>query len=177
MDQIEKIISQIKSETDFFNKARFLDFLRRKKDVPLKTIAAKLNLKAPYICQIMRLIRIPDIIVDGYYSKSITISHLFIIARLKDKDQMLKLYEDILTNNLTTIQVENRVREQLYGIKTTNNRLSQEDKKTISDNIKKGHKEIAVNIIQTRIKSKIIIELKTDLEKASNLLKKLFLNL
>lgn len=174
MEDIDKIIVQIKNETDVFNKARLIDFLRRKKDIPLKTISEKLKLKPQYLAQIMRLIRIPEIIVDGFYSQLVSLSHLFILARIKDPKKMVKLYEKILTKNLKTSQTEALVREILYGIKTTVNRLTEQEKLILIENITRGNKDIKVLITQTRIKSKIIIEIKSDLDKASNLLKKLF---
>lgn len=173
-EEIEKYINQVKSETDVFNKAKLLEFLRRKKDIPLKTLSEKLKITSSYLSQIMRLVRIPEIIMDGYYSNTISLSHLLIISRIKDKEKIIKIYEKILAENLTTTQTEPLVRDTIYGIKTTNRRLSEEEKKVIIDKINRGNKEVKVTVTQTRIKSKVIIEIKTDLEKASNILKKLF---
>jgi len=100
-DQVNSIIEQIKKEEDIFTKAKLIKFLRKKKDIPLKDIARKLQLTSSYVCHILRLNNLPEIIVDGYYSKQITISHLFILSRVKDKNKLISIYEKVLTDSLT----------------------------------------------------------------------------
>lgn len=172
-DVIEKMIEQVKNETDFFNKAKLLDFLRKTKDVPLKELADKLHIKPQYLCHIIRLNRLPEIVTDAYYSRLISISHLFILSRLKDKKQIMEAYEKILGENLTTDQTESLIREILYGIKSTKKRLTEPEKENIVNKFTQNNKDVSVKIIQTRIKSKIIIEIKGDQEKTTEVLKKI----
>lgn len=172
---IDHFLAQIKRETDYFNKAKLILFLRKERQIPLKILAEKLNLKSSYLCQLLRLNRIPEIITDGYYSHFISITHLFVLARVKDQNKMLQAYERILANNLTVAQAENLVCEVLYGIKPEGGYLSSDEKNQIASKLRKGQKEILVKITQTRIKSKLVVEIKGDLAKTGNLLKDLFL--
>ncbi len=123
-EETERIILQIKNETDFFNKAKLLRFLTDEKDLSIKELSSKLGLKPSYICHILRLNRIPEMIVDGYYSQLISISHLFVLSRIKDKSVMISVYEKILSESLTVAKTEQLVREHLYDIKTEGKRLS-----------------------------------------------------
>ena len=173
-NDIERIYDQIKGESDIFNKARLLLFLRKEKDIPLKTIGQKLGFKPSFLCHLLRLNRIPDIISDGYYSNLITISHLFILSRIKDTNKMIGLYEKILSDSPSVNDTQQLVREAIYGIKTTQGYLSNKEKEELTQRIQKNRKDIKVNIIQTRIKSKLIIEITGDLAKTGNLLKSLF---
>lgn len=173
MEKIEQIIRQIKTEADFFNKARLINYLRKEKDVPLKDLAIKLGLKPSYICHILRLNRLPEIIVDGYYAKLVSLSHLFTLSRIKDQRILIQIYEKILTNNLNIQQTEELVRENLYNIKTRGMHLSKEERSDFIKKIIGNQKNIEVKIIQTRIKGTLIIKIKGELEITSQKLKQL----
>jgi hypothetical protein len=79
---VDPVIEQIKSETNFITKAKLLRFLTVDKEIKIKDISQRLSMKESYVCHILRLNKLNDMIVDGYYSKLISISHLFIISRL-----------------------------------------------------------------------------------------------
>ena len=79
-------------------------------------------------------------IVDGYYSKLISISHLFMISRLKTKEDMMKIYEKVLSQNLTVLQTEAEVRDILYQIKTTGLVLDKNELKNIESLISKHNR-------------------------------------
>lgn len=167
-DELTTTIEQIKSEDDFFHKARLLEHIIHKKDTPLKTVSEKLGMKPAYICHIMRLNKLPEITVDGYYSKLVSISHLFIIARLKTQEQMMKVYEEVLTDSLTASQTEERVRELLYDIKAAGTHISKDDLQIIALDAMKKYPRTAIKIIQSRVKSSILIDIKGNLESTSS---------
>lgn len=171
--EIEKVIEKIKKEKDFFIKAKLLKFLRTKKDIPLKGLAKALDLKPAYICHILRLNRLPDMVVDGYYSKHVSISHLFILSRLKDKEKLISIYEQVLIQGLTVSQTEVRVREALHGIKTEGEYITSEEKKRLSDLLRAITERIKVEVIQTRVKAKIVIEIKGSALETSEVLRKI----
>ena len=77
-EDIEAIYEQIKKEENFITKAKLLRFLVVDKEIRIKDISKKIGIKESYICHILRLNKLTDMIVDGYYSKLISISHLFI---------------------------------------------------------------------------------------------------
>lgn len=169
--EARRILDEIQQETDCFRKAKLIHKLNRDYEVPIKKIAELLHLKSSYVCHIIRLNRLPEIIIDGYYAKLITLSHLFIISRLKDKKKMADLYEKILSESLTVLQTDYRVREILHGVVTEGQYLTKDDRAFIAAAIAGSRKDIGVTLIQSRIKSKLVIEVKGNLEKTSKTLR------
>ncbi len=172
-DEFTTTIEQITSDDDFFHKARLLEHLVHKKDIPLKTVSERVGMKPSYICHIMRLNRLPEITIDGYYSKLVSISHLFIIARLKTQEQMLQVYETVLSESLTAMQTEEKVREILFDIKASGTHISKDDLQMLSLDAMKKYPRTSIKIIQSRVKSSILIEMKGNLETTSATIKKI----
>ncbi|NMB84400.1 hypothetical protein GYA28_03925 [Candidatus Roizmanbacteria bacterium] len=171
MDGNGELISQIKKEEDFISKAKLIKHLIREKGVKIKDLAAFLGMKPSYLCHVLRLNRLPDLVVDGYYSKLITISHLFIVSRLHSEDQMIMAYEQILSRNLSVLQTDYLVREILYGIKSQGKHLNKEEKEKYIREISGKYPGLKIDIVQTRIKGKIIIETKGDVTKTTSTLR------
>lgn len=165
--EIEKIISQINQEEDIFAKTKLINYLIQEKQLRIVEVARRLKIKPPYLCHLLRLGRLPPTIIDGYYSKLISISHLFVISRIKDKNKMLEAYEKILAKNLTVIQTEELVREIIYKTKTKGKYLSSEEKLRWIDKLKLKWQNLKLKIIQTQIRSKIIFEIRGNLEKTT----------
>ncbi|MBI4974172.1 hypothetical protein HZC27_06200 [Candidatus Roizmanbacteria bacterium] len=161
--EIDHVIEQAKKEKNVITKAKLLRFLTVDKEMRIKDVSRMIGMKESYVCHILRLNKLDDMIVDGYYSKLISISHLFIISRLRTTDEIRLAYEKVISDNLTVIQTEELVREILYEMKSTGEHLPQEEiekaKKTISD-VFAGAK---MKLIQTRVKSKIVLEIKGSL--------------
>ena len=164
LSEIDQLIEAVKKETDIMQKVRFLTQLVKTKDVKVKDIAEKIKVQSSYICHLLRLNRLPDVIIDGFYSDNISLSHLFIISRIKDPAKMFAIYENVLAEGLTVKKTEELVRDSLYGIKTQGDYLSPEEKKSYIEKLAATRKNLNVQIIQTRIKSKIILEIKGNLE-------------
>ncbi len=172
-DEISTLLAQAKEEKDFILKAKLLHQLNQGKKISLKKLSETMGLKPAYLCHILRLNRLPEIVIDGYYAKNISLSHLFIISRLSSEEQIITAYEQVLSHNLTVLQTEELIREQLHQIKTSGSYLTGNEKDNYIGKITNNPQKIAVKIIQTRIKSKLIIEIKGDLEKTTKELKKL----
>jgi len=177
MSSLINLYEDFKSESDHFKKSSILHKLSKELDIKLSEISKNINLSPSYISHIMRLKKLPDLIVDGYYSNLISITHLYIISRLSKHQEMIEVYEEVLTKNLTTIDTEYIVRQKLYGIKEEGSFMLDEEKKQISDKLKNllGGE---IKIIQSRIKSKLLLEIKGNLKETTEKLKKLmdFLN-
>ncbi|PIV09289.1 hypothetical protein COS31_03460 [Candidatus Roizmanbacteria bacterium CG02_land_8_20_14_3_00_36_15] len=172
--QQEALISRVRMEKDPFVKAKILQSLRKDSGLRLKDLALKINLKPAYLCHYLRLNRLPEMIVDGYYAEDISLSHLFVISRLKDPKKIIDVYEKVLGKNLTVLATEEIVREILYGIKTEGEALTREEKESYRQQL---GKEIKLKIIQTRIKSKLEIEVKGSLAKTTKILRTILTNL
>ena len=173
--EINQLISEIKNETDILQKVKLLTQLSKTGEVKIKDIAAQLGVQSSYVCHLLRLKRLPEVVIDGYYSNTISLSHLFIISRIKDITKMVEVYENVLANSLTVKGTEEVVRDVLYGIKTKGDYLNREEKENFIQKITGLKKNLSLKIIQTRIKSKIILEIKGNLDNTSkevrNLLK------
>ena len=170
MEDTGKLIDQLKSELDPFIKAQLMQSLIKKHNFRVNVLAKALAIKPSYLCHYLRLNRIPEIVVDGFYTKSISLSHLFVISRLKDKEKIIQIYEMILSKNLTVLQTEELTREMLYGIKSEGNMLTGEEKAKYLNSF---DKELEVKINQSRIKSKLTVEVKGSLAKTTRILRTL----
>lgn len=158
--EIAGVVEQIKKEKDIITKARLLRLLTVDKELRIKDVSRMIGMKESYVCHILRLNKLDDMIVDGYYSKLISISHLFIISRLHTTDEIRLAYERVISDNLTVLQTEELVREMLYEVTSTGEHIPQEEvekaKKAVSDIFM----DTQLKITQTRVKSKLIFEIK-----------------
>ncbi len=175
--EVDTLIENVKKESDILAKVKLLAGVIHDNDLRIKDVAAKLGVKSAYVCHLLRLQRLPEVIVDGYYSKDITLSHLFIISRLKDKTKMMEVYEKVLGESLSVKKTEELIRDILYGITTEGDYLSPEEKNVFIDKIATQKKNLSLTIIQTRIKSKLIVEIKGNLENTSREIRELMKNL
>ncbi|OGK33360.1 hypothetical protein A3F58_02150 [Candidatus Roizmanbacteria bacterium RIFCSPHIGHO2_12_FULL_37_9b] len=174
--EIDQLIDTIKKETDIMQKVKLISLLFKTEDIKLKELAEKMGAQSSYVCHLLRLKRLPEAVIDGYYSNNITLSHLFIISRIKDAQQMIRVYEKVLTDSLTVKATEEVVRDILYGVKTEGEYISRQEKENFIQKVTALKKNLNLKIIQTRIKSKMILEIKGNLENTSKELRSLMKN-
>lgn len=163
----EKKLEQIGKESDIFLKSKLLSQLIHDEDILIKDIASRLKKKSSYICHLLRLRRIPDILIDGYYSSQISLSHLFVLSRVKDKQKMIDMYEKILAEDLSVFKTEELVREFLYGIRTEGERILQDEKENFTAILTSKFKKLTVSLVQTQIKGKLTLEIKGNLSETT----------
>ena len=173
IEDITSLLNQIKVDKDIFQKSKLLDYIITEKNLRIIDLANKIGFKPSYICHLLRLKKIPEVVVDGYYSKSISSSHIYILSRLNDKKQMVELYEKILGQNYTVKQTENAVRDYLYQVKSIGKYINKESAEKLTRKIKEKFPELKIQIIQTRIRGRVILEIKGDLEKSSKILRQI----
>lgn len=166
--EVDKLILAIEKESDVMQKVKLLSQLFKTQEVKVKDVAQRLGIKSSYLCHLLRLNRLPEVVIDGYYSNTISLSHLFIISRVKDSAKIMEVYEKVLAESLTVKKTEELVRDVLYGVKTQGEYISPEERQLYSEKIAALRKNLNLNIIQTRIKSKIIFEIKGNLESTSS---------
>jgi len=116
---------------------------------------------------------LPDIVIEGYLSKTISITHLIILSRIKNENTLIHIYEKILTNDLSTMQTEDLVRQHIYKIDPKGEKLSTEVRQNIIDLFKKVDPYLEIEFIQTRVRAKIIIQVRGNLDKTTQVLKKI----
>lgn len=166
---IAKLSLQIKQEKDILEKSRLIIKAIKDNNLKISELSKIISIKPAYICHLIRLQTLPDIVIDGYYSKLISPSHLLVVSRVKDKKKVVEIYEKILINNLSVSSTEDLVRECLYMVKNEGKYLPKSEVEKFKQNFEKQGGR--VKLIQTRIKAKIIIEFKGGLSSTSQKLR------
>ncbi|MBW7960067.1 hypothetical protein H3C65_01075 [Patescibacteria group bacterium] len=164
-------IERIKLANDIFLKAKLVAEILKNREIRVSDLAGKIGYTSSYICHLKRLNRLPESIVDGYYSKQIDKSHLFLLSRIDDQAKALVVYERILTDNLTLREAEDFIREILYQFNDSGDFVGTETKKDIVEYLKKRFPNIEVKIRQTRNLVKIVLKLNGNLETTSKMIR------
>ncbi len=170
-DQLQAKINKIKDQTDPFIQAQMVVDLLRTDVIRHKDLSRELGIKPSYLSHLIRVMKLPEIVTDGYLNKQLTFTHLILISRLKKTEDILRLYEETLRDSLNVSAVERRVREILYLVDSTGKYIPKTRLQELGDRISSSVGQGArVNIIQTRIKAKIQIEVPGNLDKTSTLI-------
>lgn len=168
---IDTLIEKFNTEEDTVARAKIIYHLQREKSLSLKQIAEKVKLHPTYISHFLRILELPDLVLDGYYANQLSSAHLFILSRLKNKEDMRKAYEIILAKNLTSAQTEELIREIKFSILTNNEQLHPDKINELTKKINKAFPKVKVKIIQTRVKGKFVLELQGDTKLTTTFIK------
>ncbi len=155
-----ELIQQLIEESDYFKKAQIVDTLRRQECISAKDIALKINKHPSYVSHLNRLLKLPPIVIDGYYSKQVALSHLVILSRLKNIKHMAEVYEEILAKGLTSAQTEELIRFQNFDITSEPEKFEPDELTDLVNEVTNKLDGVHVKVVQTRIKGKIVLELK-----------------
>ncbi len=169
----ELLIDTIKAEKDEIKKATTIDNLLKQGEISVKELAEQLNKSSSYICNLRRIVSLPELVIDGYSSGTITASHLRILSRLRSEEQAIIAFEKILENSLSTQETEELIREMLFAVEPGGSRLSALDKDTIEAGFKIIDPAVKVTISQSRVRSRVVLDLYGGFRKTSTFLKKL----
>lgn len=172
-NNLEKLKLEYKNTNNIQIKSKIIYYLRFDKELSYKEISQLLSLSYPYISTLLRIYRLPQLVIDGYLDKIITKTHLYILSRLKNTQEIISAYENILKHNLTAFQSDELIRSIKYNIKTSKTIFSQEDRNKLEEIILNIDQKINIKIIQTRIKTKLIFEIKEDTKYSTKVLKKI----
>ncbi len=167
---LEDKINEIQSEKNPLNQARLILQLRELHLVSNVRLASLLGVKPSHLSHLVRILRLPEIVLDGYASKMLSLTHLIIMSRVSDPDKLVSLYEEILARNLTIAQTEHRVREILYQVDSLGQYLGTDKLRMYEERLISALGAGKVKIVQTRIKCSITIELKGNLDLTSQYL-------
>lgn len=169
--EIKLLKDKLLLEKDPLIKAGILKKLHLEYEIQTKELAKFLKVSEPYISSMMRLLKLPELVIDGYHSKIIKLTHLLVLSRLDDPEEAKKAYEQVLIKNLSTAQTDDLVRSYKYSIGSeVGGRVSDEMIDKINQAVRKIDQKAVVRIIQTRIKAKIIIEKSGDMKSTSQLI-------
>ena len=168
---VTELLNKLRVEEDVFKVSSILHQLIREEQMPLVQVSRELGAKPSYISHLLRIKKLPSIVIDGYYSKTVSLSHLFIISRLTSVDDMIKVYEQVLSGNLPTAKTEELVRELLFHVDSKGERVNKNRVESIKTKFKE--KGIDFEVVQTRTKGRIVLEMKGNLERTSGLIEEL----
>jgi len=167
-ETIKQRINAIKHHPDPMSQAQLIGELLRENPLRNTDLAKELEIKPSYLSHLVRVMKLPDMVIDGYWNKQLTFTHLILISRLKKQEDIIALYEEILQKGLNVSATERRIREILYLIDSTGKYTSKDRLNAIKARIESSLDNNArVSIIQTRIKAKITIEVAGNLVKTS----------
>lgn len=172
-DQLRERLILLSQDKDVFRKAKQLAQIRKEHQLKVRDIADIFQVKSSYICQLIRLNRLPEMIKDGYYGKQINVSLLFIISRLRSDEDMIMIYEKILQSGFSVTQTESLVREILYKIKDRGDYLDNAEIEQLIKTIKKLVPDANVKFRQTQIRTILRVEMKGNLETTSTVIRKI----
>jgi transcriptional regulator with XRE-family HTH domain len=96
---IQHLLTSLSSEQDPVKQAEYIVQLRRQGIANLEI--AKLLGKTPsQISHIARINKLPDIVLDAYYSKMLSVTHLYILSRLRFEAPMRQVFEKVMASRL-----------------------------------------------------------------------------
>lgn len=169
---VEEILKTIHEQSDPIVQAELIDKAVNA-GIRVVQIANELDMSSSYVSHLRRLKKLPLLIINGYYDKTISLSHLFILSRLTTQEEMAQVYEEILTQNLSASQTERRVFELTSGKRILGKKLSPEWFVQLEKKIESIAPSITVETIQTRRKGEIVISFTGSLEQTSIVFEKI----
>jgi len=152
---IPYLLQELKNETEPIKQSALIAQLKRQ-GVATKALAQAMNVSPTHVCHLFRLNKLPEMVIDGYYSRLLSISHLIFISRLPTDAAMQSAYEQVVSQNLSALATERLVRQIQYGVKTIGQRFDLDHIKGLEDVLASAG--VALTVRQTRIASKIILE-------------------
>lgn len=167
--ETQELFDKLNAEHDILKKAEITHTLRFDREVSIKRIARAINKHPSYVSHLLRLRKIPQIVIDGYYGKLISGTHLMMISRLDSEREIIELYKEVLKRNLTVSQTETEIRKLRYDVADTGTSI---DVKALEDFEKdlRYYLEAKVTLLQTRVRTKIVIEKRGTVEETREFL-------
>lgn len=171
MSEVSTLIDQLKKEKNPIIQGRILFHLHKKEGIKINDLSQIINKKPSALAHLIRLIKLPEVIIDGFLSQTISLSHLYVISRLENEEEMIEIYEKVLARSLTVAETESLVREKKYQVKTEGQYIDRNYIEKVKKIIEKEGLEI--KIIQSRLRSRIIMTVKGSLRETSIKVKKI----
>lgn len=157
---LESYINAIQKEPDILKKAQLLKTILTTQYYTSSEVAKTLKVTPSYISNLLRLITLPEIVIDGYYAKSISATHLIILSRIKDQSLLISIFEKVLAQSLTTVQTEQLVSQSLRGVDLSGVRADKKTREKITHFFTKIDRRIEVDITQTRRRARVTLSVK-----------------
>jgi transcriptional regulator with XRE-family HTH domain len=154
---IQHLLTSLSSEQDPVKQAEYIVQLRRQGIANLEI--AKLLGKTPsQISHIARINKLPDIVLDAYYSKMLSVTHLYILSRLRFEAPMRQVFEKVMAGGLSTQETDRLVREKLHDVTDAGEYV---DSDLVATHIATLQlRGVGVHVIQTRTRLKYTVEVR-----------------
>ena len=171
---VDELISSFKKEEDCLKKAKYLSILHRDHQLTLRGIAKKIGFDQSYVSHYLRILKLPNLVIDGYYAKNISCAHLMILSRLDNEKDIIDSYRLILEKSLSTTQTETIIRNKKYHVSTSETRLDPDRIRQMKKKFEQNYPDTKIEILQSRIRGKITIEIKSDTKISSKQIERVF---
>lgn len=169
---VTEVLQKIHEQEDPIVQAELIDKAVHA-GIKVVQIADELDTSSSYISHLRRLKKLPEVIINGYYDKVISLSHLFILSRLHDQSEMMEVFELVLSQNLSASKTERKVFELLSDTKIVGHKLSKEWVHALKEEITTLHPSVTVSVAQTRSRGEIVIAFKGTFEQTSAVFEKI----
>tara|TARA_Y100000994_G_scaffold121434_1_gene99825 strand:- start:3575 stop:4435 length:861 start_codon:yes stop_codon:yes gene_type:complete len=111
--------------------------LRGKYNLTQQDIASKVSKSRSEISNKMRLLKLPPIIKQGLQSNYITYGHARALLKIKHSVSMIKIYNQIIKNNLSVRETEKLINKFIAGEKNIPPKINSKDRSEIKKIAKK----------------------------------------
>ncbi|OGK17620.1 hypothetical protein A3D80_00150 [Candidatus Roizmanbacteria bacterium RIFCSPHIGHO2_02_FULL_40_13b] len=169
---IDSILQSILDESDPIIQSQLIVNAVKEGIRPVQ-IAKKLNKTASHISHLIRLQKLPPVIINGFYDKTISLGHLFHISRLTKEADMISVFEKVLSKNIPTNKTEQLVSSIGIGELNDDKKITKEIHDQIEDYFSKIDKQISSSLHQTRRMARIEITIKGGYAKTNKVLEKI----
>ncbi len=167
-------IELIQRQHNPFDKAQLIYELLQQPGVTIHLVAKHLLVSPSSVSVLLSIRNVPESIKDAYYAKLITFTHVRLLARLGSSEEMLRVYEECLAQNLSSTQLEERILEILHGVVPMESEPANiMYARLIQAKLRMWQPDLDVSIKQTRIRTKITLELKSGRRQGNAFLKDL----
>jgi hypothetical protein len=154
---IPYLLEQLRSENDPIQQSALIAQLKRQ-GVATKAIAQLMKVSPVHVSQLLRINKLPEMVLDGYYSKLVSLSHLIFLSRLRDDVMIERAYEQVLAGELSALATEQLVRELLYGIKTDQEQFDHAGIIQLQQMFEE--RGVSLTVVQTRIGARVQLQMK-----------------
>lgn len=169
---IDSILQSISIETDPIVQSKLIINAVREGIRPVQ-IAKKLKRTPSHISHLIRLQKLPPVIINGFYDKTISLGHLFNISRLEKESDMMHIFENVLSKSISTNQTERLVSSIISEDTSNDTKVKKEVRDHIVDFFSHIDKQITATIHQTRRSARIEIQVNGKLSVTNEILNKI----
>lgn len=171
--EINEIFQKLTVVTDPIERAQLINKVRLDYGLKTKDIAKRLNTRPTNISNLVRILRLPDLVLDGYYSDVISSTHLQIISRLNKIEDIIDVYEKVIHGDASAAKTEKLVFEKLYQSKPEGIKIAKETLQKLTAEVVNIHPDCRIELVQTQKKARLTIVIDGTRKKTTSLLEKL----